>query len=55
MRINIKYQPLKESIKVRRISWKQRCEEQLDDIIKVMEKIKCDLEGVVNEQNERLC
>ena len=45
MRINIKYKPIKEIVSVRRISWKQRCEEQLDEIIKKLNSIKSNMEN----------
>lgn len=48
MRINIKYKPKKENILVRRISWRTRCAEQLDRIIKRLENINKDLRRAVN-------
>lgn len=44
MRIQIKDTSKKESILVRRISWRQRCEEQLNKIIDQLNNIKSNME-----------
>ena len=52
MKINVKYKPQKEDIFVRYISWKQRCEEQLDQIIKELTNIKSNLENSKKQMEE---
>ena len=51
MKINVKYQNKKDLILVRRISWKQRCEEQLDKINSVIEKLNNDLREIAYESH----
>lgn len=58
MKIKVKDKSQNGNILVRRISWKQRCEEQLNQIISdlndiksSLEKSKNELEGLLDEQN----
>ena len=44
MNIKVKDKSSKEVIFVRRISWRQRCEEQLDKIINQLSNIKSNME-----------
>lgn len=44
MKIQVKNKPSKEVIFVRRISWRQRCEEQLTKIIDQLNNIKSNME-----------
>lgn len=44
MKIQVKNKPSKEVIFVRRISWRQRCEEQLAKIIDQLNNIKSSME-----------
>ena len=62
MKIQIETTSDSEVIMVRHISWKERCEEQLSQIIeqlqgikKDLENSKNDLEGVLYEQNTKIC
>lgn len=58
MKIKVKDKSQNGNILVRRISWKQRCEEQLNQIISdlndiksSLEKSKNELKGLLDEQN----
>ena len=52
MKIKVKDKSQNGIILVRRISWKERCEEQLDQIIKDLNDIKSNLEKSKNELEE---
>ena len=54
MKINVKYKPHREDIFVRRISWRQRCEEQLNQIIGELTNIKSNLINSKIELEEAL-
>ena len=52
MQVSIKYKPITQAISVRRISWQQRCEEQLNKIINKLNGLKADMEESVSKIKE---